>query len=385
MRRVLALTLVVVGGCGTEASTGDAPPPLRLEEVGRFGSQDEAGAALTAVAGVLPSGSSVLVLESTPPRVAVFSMDGEWQGEIGREGDGPGELRGPTALGVRGGLIWVADQRGARLEFFRPDGTAERSERWTVPADPEGSAAIPWAPLADGTFLAAPSGVPFGALFRGEVDHRSYFRVSAGGADSKLIYREEIVPSDFGSADVSGRQAVVLHPHPQAPLVRVDPLGRGLLVVTRRNRDEADGPAFRVQRIDAEGEVQQDWRFPYTPISADGWRDRFRTQFGERMQEQSGTVDQALLSAIDDALSDIGTLPPITDAVPGEDGSFWLRREDTGATQVGWELYSGEGALIGRTVLSEAATILRVSAEEVWAVEPDEYDVPYVVRYRVVR
>lgn len=385
MRLGVALTFVVVSGCGTEASTADSSTPLRLEEVGRFGSRDEAGAALTEVTGVLPSGSSVLVLESTPPRVAVFSVDGEWRGEIGREGDGPGELRSPIALGVSGGLIWVADQRGGRMEFYRPDGTAARSERWTVPADPKGTAAVPRAALADGTFLAAPAGLPIGAIFTGAVDHRSYFRVSADGLDNRLIYREEIVLTDFGSADVSGRQAVVLHPHPQAPLVRVDPNGRGLLVVTRHIRDEADGPAFRVQRIDAAGEVESDWRFPYSPIPADGWRDRFRAESAERMQERSGTVDRGLLSAMENSLSDISTLPPITEAVPGEDGSFWLRREDTGATQVGWELYSGDGELVGQTLLPEAATIARASEEEVWTVEPDEYDVPYVVRYRVVR
>lgn len=385
MRSAFALALIVVAGCDPQGSTADSQTQLRLEEVRRLGSRDDTGSALTAVAGVRASGSSVLVLESTPPRVAVFSIDGEWQGDIGREGDGPGELRSPIGLGVSRGLVWVADQRGGRLEFYRPDGSAERSVRWTVPADPKGTAAVPRAPLADGAYLAAPAGLPVGAIFSGAVDHRTYFRVSAGGVEIRPIYREEIVPTDFGSADVSGRQAVVLHPHPQAPLVRVAPNGRGLLVVTRRDRDESAEPTFRVQWIGVTGEVERDWRHRYTPIAADGWRDRFRSESAARMQERSGTVDQTLLSAMESSLSDIISLPPVTEAVPGEDGSFWLRREDTGATEVGWELYSADGDLVGRIVLPAPATIASASGDWLWTVEPDDYDVPYVVRYQIVR
>lgn len=384
MRRRVALpALVLLISCGNQEPSADAVPQLGLEEVARFGSRDAEGAGLTAVAGVAASSAEVFVLESNPPRIAVFTPDGEWRRDIGRSGDGPGELQRPVALVLIGGLLWVADPRGGRLEVFHPDGPSERSVRWTIPADPRGTGAVPYAPLAGSSYLASPAALPVGAVFTGAVDHRTYFWVSADGAESQPIYAEEIVATDFGSADVSGRPAVVLHPHTQSPLVRVFPDGSGLLVVERRVPGSGVGATFRVMKLNPNGEADEDWTVAYSPVPAVGWRERFREEMAQRMQDRSGAVDRAFLSALEEALVDLPSLPPVTEAVAGVDGSIWLRREDTGVSQVGWDVYSPDGTLVGRMSLPRPSTVLRASREELWIVEPDELDVPFVVHYRV--
>lgn len=57
---------------------------------------------------LLPDGS-VAVLELTPPRVRIYSADGSFVRDIGREGQGPGEFQAPFRLTVTDGghlLVW---------------------------------------------------------------------------------------------------------------------------------------------------------------------------------------------------------------------------------------------------------------------------------------
>lgn len=69
------------------------------------------GTAFTSISGVAFIDSTILVLESQPPRVAVLDLDGTWRRNIGRAGDGPGELRGPDQIGIVDETIWVGDLR----------------------------------------------------------------------------------------------------------------------------------------------------------------------------------------------------------------------------------------------------------------------------------
>jgi len=44
---------------------------------------------------------------------------------VGREGEGPGELRDPVALALAGSHLWVLNQRGLVLDRFSPEGSFE--------------------------------------------------------------------------------------------------------------------------------------------------------------------------------------------------------------------------------------------------------------------
>lgn len=67
------------------------------------------------------------VLEQTPAEVRTFDSDGRFQGRIGTEGDGPGELRAPSGLvALPGDTILVWDRRTRRLTWFSRTGSVER-------------------------------------------------------------------------------------------------------------------------------------------------------------------------------------------------------------------------------------------------------------------
>ena len=68
----------------------------------------------------------------------------------------------------------------------------------------------------------------------------------------------------------------------------------------------------------------------------------------------------------------------------GSDGSLWLRREDTGADTFRWIVLGVDGLPVGEVHLPrEGFSIAWSGSETLWAIEPDEVGVPWLVRYRI--
>jgi hypothetical protein len=69
------------------------------------------------------SDDRVFVVDNRGSRIAVFDSGGVWQYDIGREGTGPGEHRGPITIALRGDTVLVWDAISRRLNRFTSDGT----------------------------------------------------------------------------------------------------------------------------------------------------------------------------------------------------------------------------------------------------------------------
>lgn len=65
---------------------------------------------------------TIYAMQKKPATVLVFGPDGKFLRTIGREGDGPGELRSGV-IGVRGDLLMVQDWSARRFSIFRTNGT----------------------------------------------------------------------------------------------------------------------------------------------------------------------------------------------------------------------------------------------------------------------
>ena len=198
----LAAVVLLLTGCSDADDPSQAIPTFRLEEVARYGSVDEEGAALTRVAGVAVADSTILMLESAPPRVAIFGQDGSWLRDVGRAGDGPGEFRRPSHIGLADGRVWVGDPSGGRLEVFGPEYTPVASYRWDLATDSLDTRAVPTILLSDGSILAGPGSLNIGAAVRGSLRYRSYLRATTAGEPTELLYREVLDPTDFLSAEI---------------------------------------------------------------------------------------------------------------------------------------------------------------------------------------
>jgi hypothetical protein len=78
-------------------------------------------------------------------------------------------------------------------------------------------------------------------------------------------------------------------------------------------------------------------------------------------------------------------LPPVTAAASGADGSIWLRREETPGRTVRWDVLDRNGVLQATLRLPRGVTVETVAGDVLVGVELDELDVPYIVRYRIVK
>jgi len=125
---------------GTEVSDAgsvdDAPVlPWRLGEapsvrVGGLGRDEEQQFVEISDATVLRDGR-LLVADGRTGLVRLFWPTGDFLGQVGSSGEGPGEFRSPASLNVvRGDSIWIWDRALWRTSLFDSAGAFVRSERY---------------------------------------------------------------------------------------------------------------------------------------------------------------------------------------------------------------------------------------------------------------
>lgn len=102
------------------------------------------------------------------------------------------------------------------------------------------------------------------------------------------------------------------------------------------------------------------------------------------MLESSGSVDFTFVSVLVGALADRSFFPAVTAVAAGADGSIWVRREETGAESVPWQVFTHEGVLHGTLTTPRGFELVRATVDEVWGVEENELAVPFLLRMRVV-
>ena len=110
-RRIIQVALTVFFITVLPSSTLFGQPraeeaEIAFTEILRLGEDtDESAYLFGRIVGLaVDSEGRILVADSRPSSVAVFSLDGEWLGSIGREGKGPGEY-----IGVRGVFVSPSD------------------------------------------------------------------------------------------------------------------------------------------------------------------------------------------------------------------------------------------------------------------------------------
>ncbi|MCA1789501.1 MAG: hypothetical protein LC667_06490 [Thioalkalivibrio sp.] len=199
------------------------------------------------------------------------------------------------------------------------------------------------------------------------------------------LYRQPIAEGDMFTAPLPrGGFAIGLHPLPQSPVVDVLPGGQGILIVERPVASQPERASFIIKVVGPGEAERREIEVPYHPVPAEGWLDDFTRRTEERDMQLLGSVDREGLAAVRENLSPRSYYPPVSDVVGGSDGSIWVRREEfLLGDSVRWQVFDGEGEMVGTFAASKDLRILLPSLEEVWAVEPGEYDVPFVVRLRV--
>lgn len=342
------------------------------------------GPGLTDPWGVLADSSHIYVLD--PPAFGVhrFDRSGAWLSTIGSEGEGPGEFRRPTAMGLVSDTLWVADGGLNRLSYLGRDGEYVRSVRFSV-------------------VLGSSVYMPRRALSSGGILSTEYFSTSAptrpalhllafddeGEITDTLARRPRgravvSVTTTGGNGGQRGGSVSLSHPLDLQSLVAYDPLGRWVYVGGWRP-DQLPSSNFELMRIAPSGDTAMAVRLPLArrALEADEVRaharmirsalpEALRTRIGERtlLRAFAEQIPHPAETAVDAMLA-------------GDDGTVWLRATRGGARGYRrWMRFRPDVGLDGFVDLPAGHRLLAASGGMLWTVDRDVWDVPTVVGWR---
>ena len=263
------------------ALAGSAP---QVFAVGRAeGADHEIFGEVSSVA--FDAAENLYVLDRPGARVLVFDRGGRFLRQIGRKGQGPGELMVPMQLVIGGdGTIIVSDLARPGYALFRPDGTFVRNvmtQGWM----PSFGGPLAWHPRGGiaGTFRQAPS-FDGGRLPRQEQVMPVLFQPLDGGEPVRLYD----VPQRLNiqqSSDAPGQVQVRITPPPVfTPGVHFGVIPSGQMAV-------AFTPGYTVRILDPNGQTVRYLQRPMrTRLTTDRDREAARAQLREQLASGRGQV-----------------------------------------------------------------------------------------------
>lgn len=398
-RATLALLAAAAGAwaCADVPSAGDPDvvPRHRLEgpQV-RIGSVDDPafafGPVLAAVEG--PDGR-LYSLHRGEGAVRVWDAEGRPAGTVGRQGEGPGEFRFPTALGFFGDSLWVMDGANRRVSYFERDGTLLGSRVPSMAARPREISGEgppnPWRPRRDGTWWGR-GAAPYSAVASGDVTTLTHVGMTAEGTVLDTAWIQDLRPTDVLAVQRGERTLILPQPWNDGDVVAFAPDGSLVAVERRATGADAAAAAVRVRWITATGDTLAEASLPYEPRPlTDGVVDSMLTARARAIHDAMPGGGGMGLAELERGLRDGIHPPPSLPAVDGEpalahDGALWLRSTPDGEEAARWWVVGPEEGLRAEVVAPPGLRVLDVRGRTVWGVERDDLDVDYLVRYRVV-
>lgn len=384
---VSVLLLVACGSSERQQSEADVAktPEFVAEQELRIGSVDDPDLGFSHIGGiVVDAGGVMYVLESQDRQIRVYDEQGRRLRTIGRQGDGPGEFRNATLIGLRHDTLAVGDLNLGRVTFFTR--TGELLETLLMPP-------LWLQPIPGVSVMAAP------VRFRGDGFATNIVRtIMPPEPRSDSFWVPQVVLDRRGQITDTlrlerwglfwsrirvGNRDVNLPSGPSAAPLYIDGQ-EDTYVIDRPVAAVRNRAAFTVTRMTAAGDTVYQRGIRYRPLTfpaevmdsivAQAVRPHLRNQAAD-----SGTI----AAAIRGAMSLPAYQPPIAQGRIGADDVLWLRLHDEGAEQQRWVLLGPDGRLLGGLSLPRGVMIHWSSGERAWAAVRDEFDVPWLVRYRL--
>lgn len=143
-----------------------------------------------------------------------------------------------------------------------------------------------------------------------------------------------------------------------------------------------DPAEFEVTRLDLHGDTVYRRRIEYEPRPVPS--DYFDDRIADQMDGPNVSNRRAYARALREFYEQRRYFPPVTAVTVGSDGTTWLAREREDGDRE-WLVLDGTGSAIGRFRLPRSGGVRFANLTECWVVERDALDIPYVVRYNIVR
>lgn len=319
---------------------------------------------------LLDAEGRIYVLESQAQEIRVFGPDGEWLHTIGRQGEGPGELKNAVAIGWGpDGILRVVDYGNGRISDFRPDGTLLTSHR-----QQGGFVMYPWPGEfgIDGRLINVSPAIRDGEFEAVLV----CYTPDMEPADTLIIPRYEGDAEFFELASEGGGGIRASVPFGAGLSWDLDP--RGYFWVAPNTA------TYEVSQVSLSGDTLLTIRRPSEPHPITSAEVDSAATTMKWFTDQGGKVDRSQFPSTKPALTRVFApgdghvyVVPVTD----EFGSGYLSTSDV------LDVFGPDGRYLGRLDLpggmatSNPEPVFR--GDHVLAVVRDELDVPYVVRYRL--
>ncbi len=371
-------TMTACGGSGDGDAGSSVAPVWSLEVAHEIGSIEDVDQSLTWISDVvLGTNGETVVAQSSDGNVRVYGPDGELRTIVGRRGEGPEEIGRINKIGVADSQLWVLDSGNRRLLRFSTEGEFLEGRSWTPGSVQDGRASLSYgSPIAfrllgDGSSMVYPGVsviVPPGEEPPVSV-RRPVVIVGPSGSIVDTVAVNDLTPRD--EFDYNG-----LAPLSVYPIFDLAGDGDGVVMIERSVIGNPDPATFRVARVSLAGDTLFDRLYPYEPKpSPPGLADRHLAELREEIQQM-----------FRDRVWVPENLPPISDLVVTQDGTIWLAREAEAQDSVAWwALDPDSGDHLGTIHLPAGHEIVAGQGDVLVAKRTDEFDVPYLVRYRVAR
>ena len=389
------------------------PVPWQLDEVLRIGSFESADLVTRVTDLAVGPDGALYVAQAQVPAITVFSLDGRVLRRIGRAGQGPGDIQlVATGVGWIEDTLWIADFGRIQL-FTTNERVPDRVIQFNLPMPDEGTRLTPGRLLADGSLIGA----------RGITDWRTWLSrgASRGLALRRLSLSGEVLDTiaaiDWSDNAVEyerdpGRLWPALHPLKELPsiglqeyLTALRPDGSAIVQIGRVD-ESGTPPTFDILAISISGDTLVQRAVEYEPREVTSAMERRLAEETAGWRAGDYTAPDPILPTSEIVLERRRRAvlrafwvpeyhPPVRQVVAGTDGTIWLLREMREDRVDVWEIYDSDGRLEGTVEIGQGRSSLRpwyprlaialASRDEVWGTTFDEYEVPYIHRYRVDR
>jgi len=337
-----------------------------------------------------PDGNSYVV-DIEEDRIDVFDQTGLYVRTIGRRGSGPGEFRIISSLGWIGDTLWVADQALRRITLFTRDGALLEVLPPLVIGSPRTSRGFRiTALLGDGSAVLSEA-YDYSTYTRIATTGYALIRASLSGEVLDTLRFISIREALMIVATNGGGLTQMRQPWTHRDLLAISRSGDQIVVLER----PPGAHEYILHSLDIDGAIRFSRTVPYEPIPLpqSAVRDWVDARAKELVNRRTFENRRAAQRAIMGRLYRPRFFPPVPNVsrgagrralLVGIDGTIWVQRWSRGS-QDSWEVFDHTGAPLAQVHVPDSIVVHEVSADYVWAVEIDAFDVPTIVRYRVDR